>query len=264
MLEAPPEKAPFYLPSGDEIPLFEAAHRHRLPVLLVGPTGCGKTRFVRTMACRLGLPLVTVSCHDELATSDLTGRWLVRGSETVWQDGPLTAAVRGGALAYLDEVVEARQDTVVVLHPLADDRRQLPLEKTGELLEAHPDFQLVLSYNPSYQSLAKELKPSTRQRFVTIRFEHPAPDLEVEIVATESGVPVTVAAGFVKLAGRLRSLRDRGLTEVPSTRLLVNASRLVAAGFDPRRAAEVAIADPLSDDAELVGTLHEIIGAVLG
>jgi nitric oxide reductase NorQ protein len=264
MLESPPDKEPFYHASGDEIALFEAAHEHRLPVLLVGPTGCGKTRFVRTMAWRLGLPLATVACHDELATSDLTGRWLVRGSETVWQDGPLTAAVRAGALAYLDEVVEARQDTVVVLHPLADDRRLLPLEKTGELLPAHPDFQLVLSYNPSYQNVAKELKPSTRQRFVTIRFDYPAPEVETEIVAAESGAPTAVAAGFVKVALRLRALRDRGLAEVPSTRLLVHAARLVRAGVDPRRAAEVAIAAALSDDAELVGTLHEIIGAVLG
>ena len=264
MLEAVPDKGPFYQPTGDEIALFEAAHEHRLPVLLVGPTGCGKTRFVRSMAWRLRLPLATVACHDELSTSDLTGRWLVRGGETVWQDGPLTAAVRAGALAYLDEVVEARQDTVVVLHPLADDRRLLPLEKTGELLLAHPDFQLVLSYNPNYQNVAKELKPSTRQRFVTIRFDYPTPELETEIVAAESGAPAGVAACLVKLATRLRALRDRGLAEVPSTRLLVHAARLTCAGLEPRRAAEVAISDALSDDAELAQTMREIINATLG
>lgn len=263
-LEPAPPKEPWYRPLGDEIVLFEAAAQHRLPVLLVGPTGCGKTRFVRHMAWRLRRPLVTISCHDDLSASDLTGRWLVRGGETVWQDGPLTAAVRGGAIAYLDEVVEARQDTVVVLHPLADDRRLLPLEKAGELVEAHPDFQLVISYNPGYQSLAKELKPSTRQRFVSIPFGWPPPAVETEIVSAESGLDPCLAGALVRLAERIRPLRDRGLAEAPSTRLLVHAARLVAAGLPPLRAAEIAIAAPLTDDAELLATIREIAAATLG
>ena len=263
-LEPPPEKEPGYRPLGDEVVLFESAARHRLPVLLKGPTGCGKTRFVRHMAWRLQRPLVTVACHDDLSASDLTGRWLVRGGETVWQDGPLTAAVRAGAIAYLDEVVEARQDTVVVLHPLADDRRLLPLEKAGELVEAHPDFQLVISYNPGYQSLAKDLKPSTRQRFVAIPFGWPPPAVEAEIVAQESGLAPGLAALLVRVAERVRPLRDRGLAEAPSTRLLVHAAHLVAAGLEPRRAAEIAIAAPLTDDAELLATIHEIVAATLG
>ena len=264
LLEPPPEHEPFYHPSGDEVPLFEAAVARRLPVLLTGPTGCGKTRFVRHLAWRLRRPLVTIACHDDLSAHDLTGRWLVRGGETVWQDGPLTAAVRAGAIAYLDEVVEARQDTVVVLHPLADDRRLLPLERKGELIEAHPAFQLVISYNPGYQSVAKELKPSTRQRFVTIGFDYPGPARETEIVAAEAGIPPTTAASLVQLALRLRPLRDRGLTEVPSTRLLVHAGQLIAAGLSPQRAAEVAIAAALTDDADLARTMREIIAAALG
>jgi nitric oxide reductase NorQ protein len=233
-------------------------------VLLKGPTGCGKTRFVRHMAWRLRRPLVTIACHDDLSASDLTGRFLVRGGETSWQDGPLTEAVRAGAIAYLDEVVEARQDTVVVLHPLADDRRLLPLERAGELVEAHPDFQLVISYNPGYQSLAKELKPSTRQRFVAIELGLPPPEVEAEIVAAEAGVPQDVAAALVRVAERVRPLRDRGLAEAPSTRLLVHAAGLVAAGLAPRRACQIAILAPLTDDPELARTLAEIAAAVLG
>ncbi|RIK95917.1 MAG: AAA family ATPase [Proteobacteria bacterium] len=264
VVEPAPEAEPWYRAVGDEIALFEAAARHRMPVLLKGPTGCGKTRFVRHMAWRLGRPLVTVACHDDLAASDLTGRFLVRGGETVWADGPLTQAVRVGAIAYLDEVVEARQDTVVVLHPLADDRRLLPLERAGELVEAHPDFQLVISYNPGYQSLAKELKPSTRQRFVALDFDFPPPDVETEIVEREAGVERGIAAGLVRLAVRVRPLRDRGLAEAPSTRLLVHAGRLVAAGLEPRRACRVAITSALTDDPELIRTLGEIADAVLG
>jgi nitric oxide reductase NorQ protein len=264
LLEKPPEREPYYRALGDEITVFEAAAAHRLPVLLKGPTGCGKTRFVRHMAWRLRRPLVTVACHDDLTASDLTGRFLVRGGETLWQDGPLTEAVRHGGIAYLDEVVEARQDTVVVLHPLADDRRMLPLERADELVQAHPDFQLVVSYNPGYQSLAKELKASTRQRFVTLELGIPPPPLEAEIVATEAGVERGVAASLVKVAERIRPLRDRGLVEVPSTRLLVHAARLVAVGLDPVRACETALAGPLTDDPELARTIGEIIRAVLG
>ena len=263
-LQPAPRAEPYYRPLGDEVALFEAAAGQRLPVLLKGPTGCGKTRFVHHMAWRLRRPLVTIACHDDLSASDLTGRFLVRGGETSWQDGPLTEAVRAGAIAYLDEVVEARQDTVVVLHPLADDRRLLPLERAGELVEAHPDFQLVISYNPGYQSLAKELKPSTRQRFVALELGLPPPEVEAEIVAAEAGVPQSVAAALVRVAERVRPLRDRGLAEAPSTRLLVHAARHVAAGVEPRRACQIAILAPLTDDPELGRTLAEIAGAVLG
>jgi len=263
-LEPPPQVEPYYRALGDEIALFEAAHAHRLPVLLKGPTGCGKTRFVRHMAWRLQRPIATISCHDDLSASDLTGRFLVKGGETVWVDGPLTEAVRAGAIAYLDEVVEARQDTVVVLHPLADDRRLLPLERADELVPAHPDFQLVVSYNPGYQSLAKEMKPSTRQRFVAIDFDFPPAEVEAEVVAREADVERPVAASLVRAVERMRRLRERGLTEVPSTRLLVHAARLVASGLDPRRAAEVGIVGALTDDPELRETLAEIVAASLG
>ncbi len=264
LLDAPPESEPYYHPLGDEISMFEAAAAHRLPVLLKGPTGCGKTRFVRHMAWRMRRPLVTVACHDDLTASDLTGRFLVRGGETLWQDGPLTEAVRRGAIAYLDEVVEARQDTIVVLHPLADDRRMLPLERADELVQAHPDFQLVVSYNPGYQSLAKELKASTRQRFVALELGIPPPSVEAEIVARESGIEVGPAAALVRVAERIRPLRDRGLVEVPSTRLLVHAARLIASGVDPVRACETALVGPLTDDPELAATIAEIVRAVLG
>jgi len=264
VLEPPPHEAPHYVSLGDEVALFEAAAINCLPILLQGPTGCGKTRFVRHMAWRLGRPLVTVSCHDDLSASDLTGRFLVEGGETRWHDGPLTQAVRAGAIAYLDEVVEARQDTVVVLHPLADDRRVLPLEKRGELVRAHPEFQLVVSCNPGYQSLAKELKPSTRQRFVTIHFDLPRADQETAIVVAETGAPRDLAAQLVQVASRIRPLRDRGLTEAPSTRLLVQTAILILAGIAPRRAVETALAAPLTDDPELLATIREIVAGVLG
>lgn len=263
LLEAPPAEEPFYRPQGAELAVLEAAAARRLPVLLKGPTGCGKTRLVRHLAWRLRRPLVTVACHDDLSASDLTGRWLVRAGETVWQDGPLTEAVRAGAIAYLDEVVEARQDTLVVLHPLADDRRVLPLDRADELVEAHPDFQLVVSYNPGYQSLAKELKPSTRQRFVAVDLDLPPAELETGIVAHEAGIEPGQAGALVRVALRMRPLRDQGLAEVPSTRLLVHAGRLVAAGMEPVQACEVAIVAPLTDDPELAATLREIAAAVL-
>jgi nitric oxide reductase NorQ protein len=264
MLAPPPADEPFYHPVRDEVAVFEAASRDRLPVVLKGPTGCGKSRFVHHMAWRLGRPLATVACHDDLSAADLTGRFLVRGDETVWQDGPLTQAVRAGAIAYLDEIVEARPDTVVVLHPLADDRRLLPLERAGELVTAHPDFQLVISYNPGYQSLAKELKPSTRQRFVAIELGFPPPEIEAAIVAREASVPPGVAAALVRLAERIRPLRDRGLAEAPSTRLLVHAARLVRAGLEPAVACRAALSGSLTDDPELQATLAEITAAVLG
>ena len=264
LLEPPPAEEPYYRAVGDEVAVFTAAARDRLPIVLKGPTGCGKSRFVRHMAWRLGRPLVTVACHDDLSASDLTGRYLVRGGDTVWQDGPLTEAVRAGAIAYLDELVEARQDTVVVLHPLADDRRLLPLERLGELVTPHPDFQLVISYNPGYQSLAKELKPSTRQRFIAIDLRLPAPDVEAEIVARETGIALGTATALVRVAQRIRPLRDRGLAEAPSTRLLVHAARLMQSGLDPAAACRSAVCAALTDDPELEATLAEIVAATLG
>lgn len=267
---APPHDAlrylahePYYLPVGDEIALFEKCHARGLAVMLKGPTGCGKTRFVEHMAWRLRRPVVTVACHDDLSASDLTGRWLVRGGETVWQDGPLTLAARHGAICYLDEVVEARQDTIVVIHPLTDDRRILPLDKAGELVEAAPGFQLVISYNPGYQHVLKDLKPSTRQRFVAIDFDFPPPELEARIVAHEGGVDDATAATLVTLAGRLRNLRDRGLAEVPSSRVLVATARLIAGGINPTDACRSALVAPLTDDPELVAAMDDLVTATL-
>ncbi len=259
----PPSQEPFYLPVGREVAIFEACHASRLPVMLKGPTGCGKTRFVEHMAWRLRRPWVTVACHDDLSASDLIGRYLVRASETVWQDGPLTRAVRAGALCYLDEIVEARQDTVVVIHPLTDDRRVLPIDKTGELIEAPPGFQLIVSYNPGYQHVLKDLKISTRQRFVALEFDFPPPELETRIVEREGGVDHASATELVMLAGRLRQLRDRGLAEVPSTRLLVAAARLIARGVSPADACRTAVAAPLTDEADLLAAIHDVIAAVL-
>ena len=255
------EAEPFYLPSGDEVTIFEQCHARGLAVMLKGPTGCGKTRFIEYMAWRLGLPLVTIACHDDLSASDLVGRFLVRHDGTAWQDGPLTRAVREGAICYLDEVVEARQDTVVVLHPLTDHRRLLPLDKTGELIEASPAFQLVVSYNPGYQRMLKDLKPSTRQRFVALDFDFPPPDREAAIVERETGVDHGTARSLVALGRRLRSLQDKGLAEVPGTRLLVAAARLIAGGIAPQTACGVAMVSPLSDDDALRGAMHDLIGA---
>jgi nitric oxide reductase NorQ protein len=239
---------PPYLPQGNEAQVFEAAWRRRLPLLLKGPTGCGKTRFVRHMAARLERPLYTVACHDELSAGDLVGRFLIRGEETVWQDGPLTRAVREGGICYLDEVVEARKDTTVILHPLIDDRRELPVEKTGERVEAPPEFMLVASYNPGYQQVFKNLKPSTRQRFVSLAFDFPPAPLEAEIVARESGVDAARARRLVELARRLRDVAGHDLEESPSTRLLVHAAQLMADGLAPLEACRVAVVEALSDD----------------
>ena len=253
-----PDEEPYYLQQADEVKIFEQCHRRRLAVMLKGPTGCGKTRFVEYVAWRLGRPLVTVACHDDLSASDLTGRYLVRGGETVWQDGPLTLAARLGAICYLDEIVEARQDTVVVIHPLTDHRRLLPIDKTGEIIEAADGFQLVVSYNPGYQHVLKDLKPSTRQRFVALEFDFPSAEREVEIVRYESGVDRVTAHTLVTLGGRLRNLRDRGLAEVPSTRLLVATARLIAGGIEPRMACNVGLVAPLSDDADLVAAMRDL------
>lgn len=255
---------PYYVPVGDELSIFETCHHRQLAVMLKGPTGCGKTRFVEHMAWRLHRPLVTVACHDDLSASDLTGRFLVRGGETVWQDGPLTMAARHGAICYLDEVVEARQDTVVVIHPLTDDRRILPLDKPGELVEAAPGFQLVVSYNPGYQHVLKDLKPSTRQRFVAIDFAFPPVELEVRIVAHEGGVDEPTARALVSISQRVRNLRDRGLAEVPSTRLLVATARLIASGVPAVNACRSAMMAPLTDDPELLSAMGDLTNAVLG
>jgi nitric oxide reductase NorQ protein len=253
---------PYYQPVGEEVGLFEAAAARRLPVLLKGPTGCGKTRFVEYMAWRLGRPLVTVACHDDLTTADLLGRYLIVGNETVWMDGPLTAAVRAGAICYLDEIVEARKDTTVVIHPLADSRRVLTVDKRGELLAAPSDFMLVISYNPGYQSILKEIKPSTRQRFVAMEFDYPAPELEAQIVASEGGVDIELAKQLVKLGELTRNLKGQGLDEGASTRLLVHAAQIVSAGRTPAEAANAAIARALTDDPDMTQTLDDLVRAV--
>jgi nitric oxide reductase NorQ protein len=258
---SPTRPEPFYLPAGEEVAIFEQCHAQQLAVMLKGPTGCGKTRFVEHMAWRLQRPLVTIPCHDDLSASDLVGRYLIHHDSTVWHDGPLTRAVREGAICYLDEAVEARQDTVVVLHTLTDHRRMLPIDKTGELLQAPGGFMLVISYNPGYQRMLKDLKPSTRQRFVALEFDFPAPEVEARIVERESGASHADATALVALARRLRALEDRGLAEVPSTRLLVAAGRLAAAGIELRTACRAALVAPLSDDPSLAGAMRDLVDA---
>jgi nitric oxide reductase NorQ protein len=253
---------PYYLPIADEVTIFEAAYARRLPVMLKGPTGVGKTRFLRHMAHRLGRPLVTVACHDDLTTSDLLGRYLIKGDETIWIDGPLTHAVRIGAICYLDEIVEARKDTTVVIHPLTDDRRRLRLEKTGELLVAPPEFLLVISYNPGYQSLMKNLKPSTRQRFVALDFDFPPDALERRIVTHESGIDESTSERLVQLGNLIRNLSDSGLDEPASTRLLIYAGLLISSGVAPRRACELAIAAPITDDATVQAAVLDLVSTV--
>jgi len=263
--------APWYQPVTDEIALFDAAYQARMPVLLKGPTGCGKTRFVEHMAWRLAqragakaaAPLITVSCHEDLSASDLVGRYLLLGDRSVWMDGPLTRAVRSGALCYLDEVVEARKDTTVVIHSLADHRRILPIDKTGELLPAHPDFLLVISYNPGYQTVLKDLKPSTRQRFVSLEFGYPEPALEATIIAHESGVQPAQAERLAAIGNKVRSLREQGLDEGVSTRLLIYAAQLMVRGIAPRRACAVAIAQAIGDDAELQQAVNNIVDVLM-
>ncbi len=254
----------YYRAYGNEIAVFETAARRKLPVLLKGPTGCGKTRFVRFMAERLGRPLVTVACQEDLAAADLTGRYLLEGGSTVWRDGPLTRAVRMGAICYLDEVVEARSDVMTVLHPLTDDRRSLPLDRLGEELQAPDDFLVVISYNPGYQAISKELKESTRQRFVSLTFDYPPAEVEAEIVCVESGVSETIAAQLVKIGRGSRNLRSHGLGEGASTRLLVYAGQLVMAGLTLPEAAEATLVGSLTDDAEMAKALRELLKSVLG
>src|SRR6202453_3834546 len=255
---------PFYQAVGTEEAVFKAAYRQGLSLVLKGPTGCGKTRFVEAMAHDLGRLLITVACHDDLTTADLVGRYLLRGGETVWVDGPLTRAVRDGAICYLDEVVEARQDTTVVLHPLADYRRQLPIERLGGTLDPAPGFGLVVSYNPGYQSVLKDLKDSTRQRMVAIEFGFPAPEIEEAIVAHEAGVDGATAAELVRFGQAIRRLENGGLREVSSTRVLIAAGRLIAEGLSPSEAARAAVAGPLTDDPNVARGLVEMINVYLG
>lgn len=256
------EQEPYYEPVGDEIHVFEAAYRNRLPVLLKGPTGCGKTRFMEHMAWRIDRPLITVSCHDDLTASDLVGRYLVTGGETVWVDGPLARAVRSAGICYLDEVVEARKDTTVVIHPLADDRRVLPMEKLGQLLEAPAEFCLAISYNPGYQSVLKDLKQSTRQRFVALEFDYPDAALEQKIVTRETGVASELARQLVRFAHMTRNLKGSGLDEGASTRLLVHAAKLIGCGVEPVSACQSAVAQALTDDPEMIAAINELAASL--
>ncbi len=250
---------PPYVPVADEMDVFTRAWRAQLPVLLKGPTGCGKTRFVAHMAAVLGRPLITVACHEDLSASDLLGRYLLVGDETVWVDGPLTAGVRHGAIVYLDEVVEARKDSLVVIHPLTDDRRILPIDRLATVLRAPPEFMMVVSYNPGYQSVIKELKPSTRQRFVSLDFGYPPAAVEIAVLKAETGVATVVAERLVKVAEKVRNLTERGLEEGVSTRLLVYAARLLRDGAEPRSALRAALTRTLTDDRDLQRTIDEIV-----
>lgn len=250
---------PYYQEISNECALFELAYRNQLPLLIKGPTGCGKTRFVAHMAARLARTLITVACHDDLTAADLVGRHLIGDGDTVWSDGPLTRAVRQGGICYLDEVVEARKDTTVILHPLTDDRRILPIERNNEELCAPPEFMLVVSYNPGYQNLLKNLKPSTRQRFIAIQFDYPSADTEVAIVMQESGITQPLAHQLVQIATQFRRLHQHDLEEAASTRLLVYAAQLIVAGCDPLLACQAALVQPLSDDANTIAALNEVL-----
>ena len=267
---------PYYLPVGDEVEVFTAAYACRLPVLLKGPTGCGKTRFVEYMACTLrgsgnGTPpgesgiagnLITVACHEDLTGSDLVGRYLIKGDETIWIDGPLTQAVKAGAICYLDEIVEARKDTIVLIHPLTDHRRILPIDKKGEIIKAHPNFLLVISYNPGYQSVLKDLKHSTRQRFVTIDFGYPPREKEAQIIAHESGIDIDTALALAKLGEKVRHLKASGLEEGVSTRLLIYAAQLMQRKLPARRACRVAVSTSLTDDVESQRAIDALVATI--
>ena len=266
---------PFYVPVADEIELFEAAYSQKLPILFKGPTGCGKTRFIEHMSWRLQqhkrqrenneeseMALVTIACHDDLSSSDLVGRYLLEHDSTRWIDGPLTRAVKVGAICYLDEVVEARKDTTVLIHPLTDHRRLLPIEKQGVVVEAHDEFLLVISYNPGYQSAIKDLKHSTRQRFVTIEFDYPPRDLEAHIILHESGVDAETATQLAVLGEKVRNLREYGLQEGASTRLLIYAAKLVVKGISPRRAAQVAVTWAITDEQQVQRSVEEVAAAI--
>ena len=255
---------PFYQSQNNEVELFEHAYNNQLPLLIKGPTGCGKTRFIQHMAARLNRPLYTIACHDDLTAADLVGRHLIGDGETYWHDGPLSKAVREGAICYLDEVVEARKDTTVVLHPLSDDRRILPIERTGEVLQAPPEFMLVVSYNPGYQNLLKGMKPSTRQRFVAMRFDYPDIETETGIIQKETGIDEATSKQLIELAHALRVLKDHDLEESASTRLLVYAATLINAGFNAIDACRAAIIEPLTDEDNTVEALMEVVRAKIG
>jgi nitric oxide reductase NorQ protein len=272
-------KEPFYVSVGNEIEMFEAAYRQKIPILLKGPTGCGKTRFVEYMSYRLGqtsskvkgnrdngkrnIPLVTIACHEDLTASDLVGRYLLEGDSTVWIDGPLTRAVKAGGICYLDEVVEARKDTTVLIHPLTDHRRILPIEKQGLLLEASEGFLLVISYNPGYQSALKDLKHSTRQRFISIDFEYPPSDIEAQVIKHEAKISDELANSLAKLGDKVRNLKDHGLQEGASTRLLIYAGKLISQGISPRDACQVAVVSALTDDMDVQRSIMEVVSAIL-
>ncbi len=255
---------PFYQPYGNEVEQYESAYASRLPVMVKGPTGCGKSRFIEYMAWRLDKPIITVACNEDMTAADLVGRYLLDADGTRWLDGPLTTAARIGAICYLDEVVEARQDTTVVIHPLTDHRRTLPLDKKGEVVKAHEDFQLVISYNPGYQSLMKDLKQSTKQRFVGMDFDYAPADLEAKIVAEETGIDMDTAHKLVKVGEAARNLKGHGLDEGISTRLLVYAASLMSNGLDARDASRMALVRPITDDADIRDTLDKAIDAVFG
>lgn len=255
------DSSPFYQPQGNEVELFEHAYRHQLPVLIKGPTGCGKTRFIQAMAHRLNLPLQTVACHDDLTASDLVGRHLITDGQTQWHDGPLSRSVRHGGICYLDEIVEARKDTTVVIHPLTDDRRILPIDRTGETLQAPDNFMLVVSYNPGYTHMMKGLKPSTRQRFISLSFDYLPAEAEKQVVMAETGIEEMRAQQLVSLAGALRKLKDQDLEESPSTRLLVYAATLMHAGFDPVAACRAALIEPLTDESDTHQALMAVVQA---
>lgn len=253
---------PFFIPIQDEIDLFQTAYTSRIPVMLKGPTGCGKTRFIQYMAHQLKRPLITVACHEDLTASDLVGRYLLKRDETVWMDGPLTLSVKHGAICYLDEVVEARKDTTVIIHPLTDDRRILTVEKKGQIIEAVDEFMLVISYNPGYQSILKELKQSTKQRFISIEFNYPPADIEAKIVQQETQVPESISANLVKVGQKVRNLKNHGLEEGVSTRLLIYAAHLIHRGVKPHTACRVAIILPLTDDPEMQQSISEIVASI--
>lgn len=272
------DEEPFYIPQSDEIELFESAYAQKIPVLLKGPTGCGKTRFVEYMSWRLGttnkkgkkgssksnnsVPLVTIACHEDLTASDLVGRYLIDAEGTRWIDGPLTRAVKVGAICYLDEVVETRKDTTVLIHPLTDHRRLLPIEKQGQVMEAHENFLLVISYNPGYQSALKDLKHSTRQRFVSLEFQYPSSDLEAKVIQHEADVSSDIAERLAKLGEKIRNLKEHGLQEGVSTRLLIYAGRLIALDIPARRACQTAVVWALSDDIQIQRSMEEVISSI--
>ena len=258
-----PKEEPFYRAVAKEVEVFEHAWKNRLPLLLKGPTGVGKSRFVEYMSYKLQRPLISIACHEETSSTDLIGRYIIKGAETVWIDGPLTRALKEGALLYMDEIAEARPDVIVAIHPLTDHRRQLYLDKTGQTVEGHPDFMFVASFNPGYQKGFKDLKPSTRQRFVSLSFEYPSADLEKEIIMGETGIEADMAAALVKIGNKIRNLTDMGLTETVSTRLLVDAARLIRSGLFRRLAVEVAVVEPLTDDPDILSALKDMTALMI-